>query len=456
MLEMYGVDASHINRLMDDRPLADDELETLQKILYRLPFLGLEQIQAWCRSGASWSDLAEAPERYRIEVFKVEGRVTAVERTNLSPEAARRLDYDHYFRVRIRLKEASSSVLACARQVPEAWLEREVLDERASLYGLFLKAGSREQDGPELVFAARRIAWHPDREDGELGITADHVVLGDLGMDVGLFDDVRPTNRKALGPADRECFYQMLAATRRADVASLNQRASKSFDVQAMLTRPETRHGRLTHLTGTAKRVQRIAVSEADIQQRFGIDHYYQIDVFVPLGDVEVRLGAGKEGQETPVFANNYPVTCCALDLPRDLPAEDNIGVPIDFTGFFLKLWAYRTEYVSSFNPQQRQVGPLFIAATPRVIDTSSLNASVWGWVSGSVILVILGYVVFSVWILPRRDRRVEREMRWRSLGAESGPPVIPPAAAPAIQPDFGGLQSGQPEQRGIDSGRSD
>jgi hypothetical protein len=418
----------------------------LEKFLYRIPRLGLDRLEAWCQREVSWTDVAQHPERYRVEVFPVAGRVTGLQRVPLAAQDASRFEYDHYFRVQLHLDGAPYPVLAYTREVPEAWQAQTQLDERASFCGLFLKTGGHEAGQPQLVFATLRIAWHPDRENTTLGVTADHVLLGELGMDVGLFEAVRRTNRKALGAEDRECFYQLLAATRRAVPAALYQQASKSFDVAALLQRPETQQGRLLRLTGTARRVQRIAVSEEDLRQRFGIDHYYQIDLFVPLGDVEVRFGAGPKANRGPIFANNYPVTCCVLDLPQDLPAEDNIAIPVVLAGFFVKLWAYQTEYVSSIDPQQRQLGPLFIGTAPRVVDSSRFGSSLWSWLGAAVVLLVLGYLVFGAWILPRRDRRFEQAMRRRGWGLAADNPAINLDIEPKVPPEVEGLDS-QPNE---------
>ena len=146
-----------------------------------------------------------------------------------------------------------------------------------------------------------------------------------------------------------------------------------------MLTQPETQHGRLVSLSGTAKRVQKIAIDEPDIQQRFGIDHYYQVDVFVSLDNTEIRFEPKGGKKEAPVFRNNYPVTCCVLALPAGLPARDDISVPVRFAGVYFKLWAYKSEYVSAFDDRQRQVSPLFIATTPRVAEVRRLRQPALG-----------------------------------------------------------------------------
>ena len=53
----------------------------------------------------------------------------------------------------------------------------------------------------------------------------------------------------------------------------------------------------------------KVPVSDRDVRRRFGIDHYYEIDLFVPLGDKTLRFGKDAKGEENPVYANTFPAT---------------------------------------------------------------------------------------------------------------------------------------------------
>ncbi len=56
---------------------------------------------------------------------------------------------------------------------------------------MFLKVGPQRDGVASLLFAAPRMAWLPDRTEPEWGIGPDQVWLAGLGMDIGLFDQVR-------------------------------------------------------------------------------------------------------------------------------------------------------------------------------------------------------------------------------------------------------------------------
>jgi hypothetical protein len=258
-------------------------------------------------------------------------------------------------------------------------------------------------------------------------------------MDAGLFDSVRNTNRKTITGEDRECFYQLLAAIGRAAPADVFGRAEAAPDLTPMLTQPETQHGRLVSLSGTAKRVQKIAIDEPDIQQRFGIDHYYQVDVFVSLGNTEIRFESKGKQKEAPVFRNGYPVTCCVLALPAGLPARDDIAVPVRFAGVYFKLWAYKSEYVSAFDDRQRQVSPLFIATTPRVVKFDNSASQLVSWIVGTAFVLLIVLAGFFTWFPWRSDKRVREQLRAKlELGSASS---LNDLDLPVQdKPDFSGL----------------
>jgi hypothetical protein len=271
-----------------------------------------------------------------------------------------------------------------------------------------------------LVFLADRIAWYPDRVEPDRSITASHVWLSQLGMDVGLFDEVRQTNRQGLGGRDRECFYQLLSRLGRWDTAMAVQRAQGPADLARLLTEPEVHQGQMLTVEGVARRVQRVAVDDPEIRHRFGFDHFYQIEVFVSLDKLEVVLGREGPSSEGPVFRNSYPVTCCTLALPQGLPAEDDVHVPVQVAGVFLKLWAYQSEFVSAVNKGERQPGPLLIAATPQVVPVAAGRSSLT-WIAAAVLLAAFLVLGLCAVAFQRSERTLGLALRRQQLALEPG-----------------------------------
>jgi hypothetical protein len=129
------------------------------------------------------------------------------------------------------------------------------------------------------------MAWLPDELDPVRGVGPSQFALARLSMDISLWDDVRELNHRPLGSADREVFYQLLAALGKPGATALRAPAGERLAIGPLLQQPQDFQGNVLPIAGTARRITRIDVPDADIQARFGIDHYFEIDLFVPLGE---------------------------------------------------------------------------------------------------------------------------------------------------------------------------
>jgi hypothetical protein len=262
---------------------------------------------------------------------------------------------------------------------------------------MFLKLGDKP------VFATTRLAWHPNKLDEASGIGVDQVFLGDLEMDIGLWDDV--VDKHSLIAGDREAFYQLLAAMGRTKPANLAEKSTTEFDFADLLRTPEKFHGRLLTVEGTARRAAKIIVSDEDIRRRFGIDHYYEVYVFVQLQKKIVF----KKGDEQLEF-NSFPVACCVRQLPAGMEEGDNIRQNVRVSGAFLKLWLYESPQMTQFDPQQMQPSPMLIGLEPELIPDSTPPNEYLGAVIGSLfVLSLIGAWVF-VWRFNREDLKFERQ----------------------------------------------
>lgn len=461
LMQLYGVDDSQLRSLFDGQPLGADEEEALVRILYRLPNVGLDSVDRWVRPWSSGGELAADPEPQRVQFFRIQGRVRQVERREILPELSELFEFPAYYRVRIEVPGDPHPLLVCARQVPPAWPLDESLDEAAAVDGLFLKVGASTSEGgasadrpAELVFAADRIAWLPDRPRPEWGVTDHHVLLARLGMDVSRLDDVRQRNRKPIGKEDRESFYQMLAASGRMTPELAADVRPDTLDLAKLLLEPETQHGRLIRCLGTAQRVTRIVVNDQDIRQRFGIDHYFQIDVFLPLGDRSIRLGPSD--QDGPVFTNSFPATFCVLRLPPELEdlsqrmaagtlATETLNERVELTAFSFKLWVYKSQYVSSFEQQQRQLAPMLVATSVRMAPLR-MGRNFWFELTAGVTFVgVLVLAWIGIWRYNRSDTRFERTTLRRPMRVPPGAALEQLDLPSPAGPDFSQLDSREP-----------
>jgi hypothetical protein len=419
MLDAYDIDESHLRFFRDGEPLGVEEDEILAKILFRMPRFDPADVGRWRKKNVPWSRVIAAPGDYRAEFFHLAGRVERIELVQLIPELEQRFDYPGYYRVHFRLDEEPYPVLLCARAIPAAWKPGRTLDQRASCDGLFLKVGDSSGEHPRLVFAATRVAWHPDRTDDDLKVPADRVYLGELGMDMGLFDQLE--DRGGMGTSDREAFYQLLAAVGRADAGEIRRRAPKNTPLGTLLNDYRSRHGLLHTITGTARRAVRVRVDPPDIRERFQIDHFYEIHLFV---DQPVRGPSPVPGEKDVVF-NTYPVTFVCRRLPPGMPEGDNIAEQVRVSGFFYKMWAYRSQFMAMHQPPDSagpgsdrsrpdllQVSPMLVGVEPEWIGTSEPYVPPWvaPLLAGLLAATLVG-VWYWLWRSSRSDTRFEREV---------------------------------------------
>ena len=412
-LQLLNIGESDFDAFVDGQPITSVDEETLAKILYRMPQIGLDDIERWQKSTVPWESLQSAPGRSRSEFFVLHGRARHIARASLLPELAALFDFAYYYQVRIELAHPSRHVVVYTRSIPQNWHDQAKLDERVSAAAMFLKIGTTEDGAEAMAFAAPRVAWLPDREHPDQGIGPDQILLGNLGMDVGLFDAVRSRNRLPIGAVERECFYALLAAADRAAPATVADHA-RPLQLGALLQQPERQHGHVIRARGSLRRITKIAVGEPDIQQRFGIRHYYQLDVLIPLDDQAVEVRGAKGEPSGPVYRDSFPFTYCTLRLPAEfepLVGESQISRPVAMDGFFFKLWAYHTPYVSKFDARQLQLSPMFIAVEPTDQQRAPESGGRYALLAGIAFLLLLAVVWFTVWAMNRSDRNYSQNV---------------------------------------------
>ncbi len=436
LLSLLSVDDSQLAGFADGVPLGAQDEETVVRILYSISRFPLNDLHRWAQSTGNLPALLAAPGDHRADTFLIRGRTTKIERIEILPEAVERLEFDHYYRVHVAVDASPHLAVLCCREIPAAWASDELLGEPMMAYGLFLKLGEGNEKRTEFAFAAPHIGWLPSQPNSAAGITPDLVQLASLGMDVSLFDDVRHLNQKPITQADRECFYQLLATVGRADADEIRSHARAAIDLGPLLQEPATQHGRLMVVRGTARRAMNIRVDDQDIRERFGIDHYYQIDVFIPLGDQVVRLGKQADGVG-PTFTNSYPVTVCVLQLPPDLPEGTDIREEVSIPAACFKLWTYPSRFVSGYDPHQLQVSPMFIGVEPRVIHFDSSQNPYIGFAAAGVFVAFLAFAWIALWRSGKSDSKFARNVLTRRREVEPGSTLNDAGIEEQGEPDF-------------------
>jgi len=410
----YDIGPAQFSRFVDGGPISSGEEEVLVKILLRFSRLGLENIHRWRKTDVNWNAIAAATHQRQGELFVIRGRAKLVTEHPLPPELAGRLEFAHYYAVNLAIEHSPHEALVLTRTVPKAWSIGTPFDEPAVVDGLLLKLGAPSEGRQQFVFAAGRVSWLPDSSR-----------LARAGFDVSLFDQVHQSNGQGLLGDDREPFYQLLAAISRVERTERDP-TSTPLDVVPLLEQPEAHHGEFLPVRGTARRIVKVAISDAGVRERLGLDHYYEIDLFVPLGAAKLRFGEANKIDESPVFENTFPVTLIARQLPPGLAEGELLHEQVAADAVFFKLWTYQSPYMARFN--RVQPAPLLMTHEPRLVPVVEQE----NWVSSGLITATLAGVLLvgavALWWYRRGDEAY-REQRRRQL-----------RSGEQARPDFRGL----------------
>ncbi len=433
---LSNVDDSDLAGLKDHEPL-DPADPTLRKVFYQMPRVGLDQLERFAAANnqVDLSSLAEDPESHRLVLLPLAGRVTEVSLVKLPAELARYSEFAHYFLVTFTPQGSKTSVLIHALKIPRAWKPGQELNEKASCLAAFLKVGDSQ-----LLFASPRIAWLPEKVNDKLAITQSLVLLAKTGMDVGLFDDVRELNGERVGPKDSECFYQLLAAAGRIGPKPQLGQDIPPLDLVPALSAPKTQHGKLVIVEGNARRITRIAIDAPYIRDRLGIDHYFEIDVFIPLGNRDIKISGKQKDGAAPVFQNNYPVTVCVRQLPAGIAEGSDVSQSIRVACFYFKLWAYKSQFIRDFGEGSQQVSPLLIGFEPEVVEYGRMVNPYFG--AGLVVVIVLamGGIWAGLWFTKKGDDKFSRDKLQSQFEVAKGKSLDDMGIEASDGPDFSGL----------------
>ena len=444
LLAVYGISGDELASFADGQPMDASERQTLIRILFRIPQFPQYQLESWASHGVSRGELAASPETHRTRAIRLRGRVRSVAREPMLRDLALGFGFDAYYRVHVETEEGGACIVY-TRAIPEGWQQTDPTGTPVQTTALFLKTAEVGQRAA-LTLVASHLAWFPEQADLPAGLSANQVFLAQRGMDLGLFDPVRKRNRMEVGSEDRECFYQLMAVVDRITADEFASRAPDEFELARLLQEPDQQHGQIQQVKGTARRITRVVVEDRDVQQRLGIDHYFQIDMFVPLGNQVVRLGRADEG-ETPTFSNTYPVTVCVRTLPDELSVgqqRQEMRIP----AVFFKLWAYRSQFVSSYDTRQLQISPMLIGAQPVLISRDLSSSSSTGLGLAVAFLLFFAGIWIWAWRFQRQDAAVLQQTRQRRFQLPKGKPFDALSRQVRNQPDFSELGDFEEQER--------
>jgi len=399
--ELIDFGDSYLQMFLDGQPLEEGEQEAIIRALTRTRRLQPHRLSRWLKLDTPWKELAENPAEHRLEIYLLTGKVEAVREVTVPKEAVESVGLASYYEVDATLDtpDGTTQATIVVEDIPHPWKvtlnpEKNIVGAPISCPGIFLKSLGTDGDQQDFLFATPKISWHPNQPNNDLGVTSDQVRLAEQGMDIGELSHIK--DRAKFEGLEREPFYQMMAAVRNMprdrQPTTSDQTVSQVLTdpKQGLMVAPQTYRAKFMRLTGLCRRITKIEVDDEDIQRRFGIRHYYELSVFVPIANPIVSQRAGDESTRKQ-FSNDYPVLVCVPELPPGLSVGDNLHQSVAVTGPFFKLWAYRTPFMSQEDFTRRQISPLFIAASVEKYAAPS-NPETNQFVLA--MLVVLGVVV--------------------------------------------------------------
>lgn len=405
VFERYDIGASQLANFHSDVPFDPSEEDVLVRILYRFPRLGLDNLARWRQGEAAWEAIKTDPDSQRGLIFGIDGKVKRVQVVELLPELVDLLEYKSYYRAEVELADRKERAVVFVRSVPSAWAIDQPIDEPTKLDAMFLKVGPEEEGKqPDLFFCGERMSWFPTVADPQRGIGPSELQLAAWGFDVSLLDKLRKTNGKPILAEDREAFYQMLSIAHR-EAKKLPPLASiPKVEIADLMAKPEPFIGSRMKLSGVVRRIAKILVDEPDLQSRFGIDHYYEMNVYVPVGDKIIQLGTAADGQEPLQYRNNFPVTVLMIELPPGLTEGEDVYETIDCEALFFKVWSYRSTRTDQ--AEKLQPAPLFLGLriVKEIREGRPANMLADIVVGGAIVLAVL-VVAVMIFIFRRSDR---------------------------------------------------
>lgn len=431
ILTLSGWNAERLAKLDDGQPLSEAQRLEVLELLRRLRSIDTATLEDW-RQILPAGYVLKNPDEIRGKLRCLTGRVTKVVTHKLDPAVAERLEMPEYFECDLEFSNLAGPVTVLTTRVPNDWLhgntQGAVLTD-----ALYLKQLANETP-PRSLWLAKEIAWFPGAPQKEIAIedlfrdSRDPLLgkslLGAGSMDVGLLDQVESRGR--IRPQERDVFYNMLYAVGHMPPATLVRIAKDNltivkefwekqsqeqgparrrllasevvrsadegrYSVAMLFNDPEPQIGRLFVFDGVARRAVRVEVGGATesgmsngVVDRFGFDHYYELEVFTN-------------------DSQNYPLIFCVRELPEGFPVGADIHVPVRAAGFFFKNWLYSTR---GSRPQdgtnggktsgsRAQFAPLLIGPSPIMLPAVQPAGHTGRYVLGG--LFVLGLIGIGI-----------------------------------------------------------
>jgi hypothetical protein len=382
LLQPLGFDDAYWHEFRPGYSLDSDNMSEAIRLLDRLVLFSPEQWATW---RIPMPRAIPIDGSARGQVFEIRGKVKSVVGPfDLADIGLHGFKMDAYHLVDVEPDNGLPHCRVICRQVPRSWRTAKELGESCRFDGVLMAAGPNSP----CWFAADRLKWFVnDRNDGHIPLSKCWQFLGSNGVDLVRVEALQQRNQRSLNNDDREAFYSILRVVNDPPV-SWGKVPAIPWNLTDLLMAPQPLQGQRLRGRATARRVTRVLVDDPAISRRFGIDAYYQIDIFFPLEGTKIRLRPADQSLgDAHIYSNGYPATLVCGSLPKKLEHAakkvldgtskmELIKVPIVLDGIFFKIWSYRSTFLIDGDIEQLHPSPLFLATSIEVVDPPQMGKS--------------------------------------------------------------------------------
>lgn len=403
---LSGFESNQLYSVQDDIQV-DPADSVLTQLAFRTKAVSAESLQRYSRYSADVSDqqLLDDPQKHRFWVFRRRAVVTRIAHQNLPETLATQEFKDFWLLI---AEDGDQTYAIISRTIPSAWRKLSSLAEPIAFTGFFfgVKTISPFVDKGTRVplFVCDRVGWYPDREQEDVGLGESQIYLASQGVDLGYLDTVRTNQKRRMLPEESAYFYQMIAASIEAqkDAPDWNQKPAQFLD---LIQEPNRHLGGVVEIAGNVRRIVEVPVTSESLRKELGIDHFYELDMYVPLADVASIRATDIEGNEI-VYKDRFPVTVHVPFLPE--PKSEYRHNRVKIKGFFYRLWNYQSEFAKR-TQQRGQMSPLIIGFEPQIQRSSTATLDMILTVAAIVFVAgVLALIVYLRW----GDRNSQSRLR--------------------------------------------
>ena len=363
----------------------------------------------------SLTDVVAEPRDFRFYSFEMEGIATEFETYAIESDDR---PYTGIHVLRVLVDGENELVLVLPQEqdeqtsIPVIWNVRTEFHQPIRFSGFFMGLRNFEEDddvpGPRSlkkrigvpVFVARKLSWFPEQVSKSLSISTLDVLLAGRGVDYNLFQQVGEVPSSGIGSSEAISFYQLLKATTQIESFKFG---TASLALEEMLRDPKGCLGQPVNLAGHVRRVTEIPIDDPFVRNQLGLEKYFQLDMFVQLGDRKIVIKPPRERSSASrnlddnhglIIENRFPITVCTCELPA--PKEMINRNRLLIRGVFFKNWSYESELSIENRTGVQQIAPLIIASKP---ELSPLSPDYFGWLLSAFSVAVLALTILLAWL---------------------------------------------------------